>query len=126
MVQLLGTLAPDTGMGFVFIQHLDPTHVSMLADILKRSSKIPVHEARDQMPVLENHLYLVTPNHDLIITNGVLGVIRRVDSPALHMPIDHFFRSLAEASAPEPSAWCSRAPAATGPAACWQSRRPAA
>ncbi|HKD67349.1 MAG TPA: chemotaxis protein CheB [Candidatus Binataceae bacterium] len=96
LVQVLGSLSPDTGMGFVFIQHLDPTHESMLADILARSSKIPVHEARDRMPVQPNHLYLVTPNKDLMIANGVLRVMPRSEPPALHMPIDHFFRSLAE------------------------------
>ena len=96
LVQLLRALAPDTGNGFVFIQHLDPTHESMLAEILKRSSTIPVHEARDQMPVLPNHLYLVTPNHDLMIANGELRVIERAAPPTLHMPIDYFFRSLAE------------------------------
>jgi two-component system CheB/CheR fusion protein len=96
LVQLLSTLGRDTGIGFVFVQHLDPTHESMLADILTRSSKLPVHEARDRMPVLANHLYLVTPNKDLEISGGVLRVITRADAPALHMPIDHFFRSLAE------------------------------
>jgi two-component system, chemotaxis family, CheB/CheR fusion protein len=101
LVQLLGVLAPNTGMGFVFIQHLDPTHESMLADILKRSSKIPVHEARDRMPVLPDHLYLVTPNKDLMIANGVLRVMPRSEPPALHMPIDHFFRSLAEDLGPQ-------------------------
>ena len=101
LVQLLGALGPDTGMGFVFIQHLDPTHQSMLADILTRSTKLPVHEARDQMPVLANHLYLVTPNKDLEISGGILRLITRADAPALHMPIDHFLRSLAEDIGPQ-------------------------
>jgi two-component system CheB/CheR fusion protein len=101
LVQLLGALGPDTGMGFVFVQHLDPTHQSMLADILTRSTRLPVHEARDQMPVLANHLYLVTPNRDLEIAGGILRVITRADAPALHMPIDHFFRSLAEDIGPQ-------------------------
>jgi two-component system, chemotaxis family, CheB/CheR fusion protein len=101
MVQLLGVLAPDTGMGFVFIQHLDPTHESMLADILKRSSKIPVCEAADLMPVEPNHLYLVTPNKDLKIENGVLRMTLRPQPPSPHMPIDFFFRSLAKDIGPQ-------------------------
>ena len=51
----LKALAPDTGMGFVLIQHLDPTHESLLASLLQRSTKMPVREASDGTVVEPNH-----------------------------------------------------------------------
>src|SRR5947209_7275362 len=57
--QLLRNLPPDTGMGFVLVQHLDPTHPSMLSEILSRESGMPVLEVTDQMQVEPNHVYVI-------------------------------------------------------------------
>jgi two-component system CheB/CheR fusion protein len=93
--RLLGLLPGDTGFGIVFVQHLDPNHHSMLAEILARATAIPVSEAADGMAVEANHVYVIPANVDLTIAHGVLNLTPRTQTPGSHMPIDRFFRSLA-------------------------------
>ncbi len=94
--ELLKHLPCDTGMVFVFIQHLDPQHKSSLAEILARSTEMAVTEITDAERLQGNHVYIIPPNKDLAILHGVLHLMPRADSSARCMPIDSFFRSLAE------------------------------
>ncbi len=93
---LLTDLPADTGFAIVFIQHLDPTHRSMLTDILTRSTAMPVSEAADGMPLEANHVYVIPANVDLTLADGALKLAPRTQSPGSHMPIDCFLRSAAE------------------------------
>ncbi len=93
---LLADLPSDTGLAIVFVQHLDPKHHSLLTEILARSTKMPVREAADLMPVEANHVYVIPANVDLTIAQGVLRLAPRTQGPGAHMPIDRFLRSLAE------------------------------
>jgi two-component system CheB/CheR fusion protein len=92
---LLRDLRADTGFAIVLIQHLDPTHVSSLSEILGRATKMPVTEATDGVPVEPNHVYVIPPNTEMTIANRVLRLTPRGQIPGPHMPIDQFFRSLA-------------------------------
>src|SRR5262249_29889102 len=94
--QMLHALPVDTGMAFVLVQHLDPTHVSMLTEILSRATAMPVSEVKDQMPVEPNHVYVIPPCTNMIISRGVLQLSPRREVRGQHRPIDHFLRSLAE------------------------------
>ena len=94
--ELLDHLPVDTGMAFVFIQHLDPTHESMLTQILSKATEIPVLEVKDGMPVESDHVYVIPPNTNLAIFHDALHLMPRTEARGQHMPIDHFFRSLAE------------------------------
>jgi two-component system, chemotaxis family, CheB/CheR fusion protein len=94
--QLLRNLPPNTGMGFVYIQHLDATHTSILADIFARETSMRVSEAKAGATVQPDQLYIIAPNTDLTIRAGVLAVTARVLPPGHHLPIDDFMRSLAE------------------------------
>ncbi|MGA2590701.1 MAG: chemotaxis protein CheB [Bryobacteraceae bacterium] len=94
--RLLGDLPDDTGFAIVFVQHLDPTHHSMLAAILARATTMPVSEAADGMPVEANHVYAIPANVDLTIANGALKLAPRTQAPGSHMPIDRFLRSVAD------------------------------
>jgi len=96
VTELLKNLSPDTGMAFVYIQHLDPTHDSLLPTILGRSTKMKVLEARHLLPIQQNYVYVIPPNKDLSIIDGVLRLNPRAPRPSVHMPIDKFFYSLAE------------------------------
>jgi two-component system CheB/CheR fusion protein len=96
MEHLLLALGPETRMGFVFIQHLDPAHESRLAEILTRSSKLAITQARDGDRVTPEHLYVIPPNADLSISDGVLRLTPREKPAGQHLPIDGFFRDLAE------------------------------
>ena len=93
---LLSKLPPDTGMGFVFVQHLSPTHESMLVAILGRMTRMPVSEVTDGTRVEKNQLYVIPPNTNMRIQNGVLKLESRNQSEKPPLPIDRFFRSLAD------------------------------
>jgi two-component system CheB/CheR fusion protein len=103
--QMLHALPTDTGMAFVLVQHLDPTHASRLTEILSRATAMPVHEVSDGLRVQPNHVYVIPPGATMAIRRGVLGLSRRIASAGQHRPVDHFFQSLAEDLGPrEPSA----------------------
>ena len=92
--QLLKALPADTGMAFVLVQHLAPTHPSALAEILSRATKMPVMEVQDEPTVEPNHVYVIPPDRSMIIGDGALQLLPR-EGGAMHRPIDQFFRSLA-------------------------------
>ena len=94
--QLLQNLPADTGAAFVLVQHLSPTHESILPDLLARSTAMPVGEARDVEKIEPDHVYVIPSQMDLAITDGHLKLLPRAAPPEWHMPIDLFFRTLAE------------------------------
>ena len=79
--RLLGDLPGDTGFAIVFVQHLDPNHHSMLAEILARATAMPVSEAADGMPLEANHVYVIPANVDMTIGSGVLKLAPRTQTP---------------------------------------------
>jgi two-component system, chemotaxis family, CheB/CheR fusion protein len=93
----LKALPANTGMGFVLIQHLDPTHESALVSLLQRATKIPIQEATDGTKVAPNRVYILPPNTVMTIAGGAL-LLKSRGTPATFRdyPIDHFFVSLAE------------------------------
>jgi two-component system CheB/CheR fusion protein len=93
---LLKKIPPHTGMAFVLVQHLAPTKDSILTDLLSKATSLPVHEVQDGMTIEPDHVYVIPPNAFMTVFHGVLRLSPRADSPAQHMPIDSFFRSLAE------------------------------
>src|SRR5215813_1985359 len=94
--QLLRAVPADTGLAFVLIQHLDPSHHSMLTEILARATSMPVQEVTENMAVDPNHVYVIPPASDLTISGGTLIPSRRRESRGQHRPIDLFLRTLAE------------------------------
>src|SRR5260370_23928704 len=92
--QFLNALAPDTGMAFVLVQHLDPKHKSRLTELLGYSSKMPVLEAKDDMEVEPNHIYVIPENANMTVAEGRLRLSPRKKTEMPPMPIDVFFRSL--------------------------------
>jgi len=93
--QLFGALPPDTGMAFVVIQHLSPDFRSLMDELIARHSEMPVVLAEDNMPVLANHIYLMPPRKQMIIRDRHL-VLTDKEPQAFTLPIDTFFRSLAQ------------------------------
>src|SRR5712692_8992091 len=94
--QFLEALPADPGMAFVFVQHLDPTHESKLTELLSRSTRLPVLEVTKTLPVQRGRVYVIPPNQYLAMAGGRLKLIPREKSDVPHMPIDLFFRTLAE------------------------------
>ena len=93
--QFLHALPPQTGLAFVYIQHLDPTHTSMLSELLARETKMPVHEAEEGLRVLPDHVYVIVPNTKLTISQGILHLSPRAGRCGRFMPVDEFFYALA-------------------------------
>jgi two-component system, chemotaxis family, CheB/CheR fusion protein len=81
-------------MAFVLVQHLDPTHESMLTQLLSKASAMPIRQARDAVRLQPDHVYVIPPNTDMTVANGILHITPRKRS-VQHLPIDHFLRSLA-------------------------------
>ncbi len=92
---LLKALPANLGMGFVLVQHLDPTHESILAELLSKTTTMSVKEAVANTRVKPDHVYVIPHNKDMTIINGVLKLTSRKKSNKIHMPIDQFFHSLA-------------------------------
>jgi two-component system CheB/CheR fusion protein len=86
----------DPGMAFVLVQHLAPDHKSMLSDLIRRYTRMEVFEVQDSMPVLVNCVYIIPPNYDMAFLNGSLHLLEPVAARGHRLPIDYFFRSLAE------------------------------
>jgi two-component system CheB/CheR fusion protein len=85
-----------SGMAFVIVQHLDPTQKGMLVELLQRTSALPVVQVTDRMRVQPEHVYVIPPNKDMAILHGVLHLLVPVAPRGLRLPIDFFFRSLAD------------------------------
>jgi two-component system, chemotaxis family, CheB/CheR fusion protein len=94
--ELLARLPADTGMAYVFVQHLDPGHVNRLVEILSKRAEFPVEHAQDGMKILRDRLYVITPNATLTIGGGVLHLRSRDPAEKPHRPVDAFFHSLAQ------------------------------
>ena len=78
VTQLLRALPVDTGASFVIIQHLAPDHASNLAEILSRSTLMPVCEVHDVPNVEPDHVYVIPPGRDMIIEGGTLYLRPRI------------------------------------------------
>src|SRR5262245_6293867 len=85
----------DSGLAFVLVQHLDPNHESMLAELFPRRTEMPVQQVTDGMPIEPNNVYLIPPNASLSIAEGILRLSNFAEPRGFRRPIDDFFRSLA-------------------------------
>lgn len=86
----------NSGMAFVLVQHLDPTHKSLMVDLIKKHTQMIISEVVDHTEVQPNHIYVIPPNKDMAIFNGVLHLMDPTQARGFRKPIDYFFRSLAE------------------------------
>ena len=93
--RLLSAIPESSGMAYVLVQHLDPTHESILPEILQRVTKIPVHEITDDIHLAPDHIYIIPSNKILTSADGVLQLTPR-EKKILNLSIDIFFTSLAD------------------------------
>jgi len=84
------------GVAFVVIQHLDPHHQGMLPELLQRITPLTVLQAGDRMRVKPGWVYVIPPNKDLSILHGKLHLLEPLAPRGLRLPIDSFFRALAD------------------------------
>jgi len=94
--ELFTNMPSDTGMGFVAVSHLDPSHVSILPELLKKCTTMPVYQAKDEMAVQPNNVYVIPPNKTMGILHGKLLLLDIREPHGLRLPIDFFLRALAQ------------------------------
>ena len=100
LTQLLAALPPRPGLALVVIQHLDPQHESRLSELLQPHTSMTVVDAVHGAKVAPDHVYVIQPNTNVAIADGVLSVTPRPDDRRPHYPVDHFLRSLASVQGP--------------------------
>ncbi len=86
----------ETGIAFVVIQHLSPDYKSMMVELLAKNTEMVVCRAEDRMIMEANHIYLITPRKNMTTMHGRLFLSEQQERQGLNLPIDIFFRSLAE------------------------------
>jgi two-component system CheB/CheR fusion protein len=94
--QFFHNMPKNSGMAFVVVQHLDPNREGMMPELLQRTTEIKVVQASDHLKVQANHMYVIPPNKSMSILNGYLHLFKPVESHGLRLPVDFFFRSLAD------------------------------
>jgi two-component system CheB/CheR fusion protein len=99
--QLLSHLPPDTGMAFVLVQHLDPSHPSLLSELMGRTTAMPVLEVTDGVAIAPNRVYVIPPNQAMTIAAGELRLQPRPRSRSASRLIDSFFSALAAERGPK-------------------------
>jgi two-component system, chemotaxis family, CheB/CheR fusion protein len=86
----------DPGMAFVLVQHLARDHKSILSELIQRYTRMQVFEVEDGMVIKPNCAYIIPPNRDMAIVNGTLQLLEPTLARGVRLPIDFFFRSLAQ------------------------------
>jgi len=94
--KLMDAVPARSGMAFVLVQHLDPTHESMMVDLLAGHTSMTVRQATDGMPLEREHLYVIPPGTYLSVGNGVLHVSKPQARHGARLPFDFLLHSLAE------------------------------
>ena len=94
--RFLSNIPENSGMAFIIVQHMDPTHKSGLVNILSRYTPMEVQEVVDGVQVLPDHVYIIHPNRDMGILNGKLQLIEPIEPHGLRLPINYFFTSLGQ------------------------------
>lgn len=94
--RFLGHVPAGSGMAFVVVQHLDPERKGMMPELLQRVTAMPVMQAKNRMKILPDCVYVIPPNSDLSILHDALYLLEPVAPRGLRLPIDFFFRALAD------------------------------
>jgi two-component system CheB/CheR fusion protein len=94
--QFLRHVPLGCGLAFVIVQHLDPTHKGIMPELLQRITVMKVVQVIDRIRVAPDCVYVIPPNRDMSILHGALYLFEPSEARGLRLPIDFFFRSLAE------------------------------
>jgi two-component system CheB/CheR fusion protein len=95
--KLVDALPAGVGMAFILVQHLDPTHESMMVDLLAGHTTMTVRQATDGMPIERDYLYVIPPGTYLSVAAGALRLSQPQARHGARLPFDFLLRSLAEA-----------------------------
>jgi len=94
--QFLRNVPASSGLAYVIIQHLDPTHKGVMPELLQRATAMKVFQVKDRTRVRPDCVYVIPPNRDMTLLHGVLHLFEPAAPRGLRLPIDLFLRSLAQ------------------------------
>jgi two-component system CheB/CheR fusion protein len=94
--RFLGHVPAASGMAFAIVQHLDPTRKGIMPELLQRATRMKVIQVKDRTMVRPECVYVIPPNKDMSILHGVLHLLKPTATRGMRLPIDFFFRSLAQ------------------------------
>lgn len=94
--QFLRSVPVNSGMAFIIVQHQDPNRQGLLPELLQRATSMPVALVKDRQRVRADHVYVIPPNCDMSLLHGVLHLFEPSGLHGLRLPIDFFFRSVAQ------------------------------
>src|SRR5664280_1445292 len=83
-----------SGMAFIIVTHLDPNHISIMPELIQKSTKMKLFQAEDGMVIEPDHVYVAPANRDLAIFHGKIQLIEPLEAHGFRLPIDFFFKSL--------------------------------
>ena len=92
----IDALPAGNGMAFILVQHLDPTHESMMVDLLAGRTSMTVRQATDGMPIERDHLYVIPPGSYLSVVGGALRLSTPQARHGARLPFDFLLHSLAQ------------------------------
>ncbi|MEO8857301.1 MAG: chemotaxis protein CheB, partial [Burkholderiaceae bacterium] len=93
--QFFARVPVKSGLAYIVVQHLDPTQKAMLAELLQRVTSLSVREAGEQMRVEADHVYVIPPNAELSLVQGMLHVMPPTEPRGMRLPVNVLFSSLA-------------------------------
>src|SRR5688572_3208553 len=93
--QFLASVPAASGLAYIVVQHMDPTHKAMLRELLERVTAMPVLDATESMRIEPDTVYVIPPNTELTVAGGVLHLAHPVKPRGMRLPIDVLFGSLA-------------------------------
>ena len=85
------SMPEKSGMAFIVVSHLDPNHVSIMPELVQKSTRMKLFQAEDGMVVEPNHVYVAPANRDLAILHGIIHLIEPLEPHGFRLPIDFFF-----------------------------------
>jgi two-component system CheB/CheR fusion protein len=94
--QFFHNMPENSGMAFVIIQHLDPNRIGIMPELMQRTTQMKVSQAADAVVIKQNCVYVIPPNKSMSLLNGTLHLFDPVETHGLRLPVDIFFRSMAE------------------------------
>jgi two-component system, chemotaxis family, CheB/CheR fusion protein len=93
--QFLSNIPTATGLAYMVVQHMDPTHKTLLGELLQRATWMPVHEAVNAKLIEPDAVYVIPPDSELTVVSGALHLAKPAEPRGQRLPIDVLFGSLA-------------------------------
>ncbi|MBE0489316.1 MAG: PAS domain-containing protein [Halomonas sp.] len=95
--EFLARIPPNSHLAYVVVQHLDPTHKALLPELLQRVTPMSVRQATHGMPIEPDCVYVIPPNTELSVIDGLLNLAKPMEPRGMRLPINVLFSSLARA-----------------------------